>query len=54
LTISHRKRQNVSAEARLFPTDEGTFFRSTASFGKVFARVADDAGRGLTMTSDEP
>jgi site-specific recombinase XerD len=39
-----RKRQNVSAEAPLFPTDEGAFFKSTESFGKVFARIAEESG----------
>jgi len=39
-----RKRQNLSPEAPLFPTDEGAFFKSTESFGKVFARIADESG----------
>jgi site-specific recombinase XerD len=39
-----RKRQNLSPEVPLFPTDEGAFFKSTESFGKVFARIADDSG----------
>ena len=40
-----RKRQSVTPEAPLFPTDEGAFFKSTESFGKVFAaRIADDSG----------
>ena len=43
-TALHHKRQNVSAEAPLFPTDEGAFFKSTESVGKVFARIADDSG----------
>lgn len=39
-----RKRQNLSADAPLFPTHEGAFFKSTESLGKVFARIADDSG----------
>jgi integrase len=39
-----RNRRSVSPEAPLFPTDQGAFFRSTESFGKVFARIADDSG----------
>lgn len=39
-----RNRHSASPEAPLFPTDEGAFFRSTESFGKVFARIATVSG----------